>query len=59
MQWKKQDLRLLLLKIIVKTRGFMTPSVMARLLSALGYFIFDGHKRGGKYEESNEGTDDG
>ena len=47
MQWKKQDLRLLLLKIIVKTRGFMTASVMARLLLALGYFIYDGHKRGG------------
>ena len=46
MQWKKQDLRLLLLKIIVKTGSFMTASVMARLL-ALGYFIYDGHKRGG------------
>ena len=47
MQWKKQDFRLLLLKIIVKTRGFMTASVMARLLLALGYFIYDGNKRGG------------
>ena len=47
MQWKKQDLRLLLLKIIVKTGGFMTSSVMARLLLALGYFIYDGNKRGG------------
>ena len=37
---------MLLLKIIVKTTGFMTASVMARLL-ALGYFIYDGHKRGG------------
>ena len=37
---------MLLLKIIVKTRGFMTVSVMTRLL-ALGYFIYDGHKRGG------------
>ena len=46
MQWKKQDLRLLLLKIIVKTGGFMTASVMARLLLALGYFIYDGNKRG-------------
>ena len=46
MQWKKQDLRLLLLKIIVKPRGFMTASVMARLL-VLGYLIYDGHKRGG------------
>ena len=46
MQWKNQDLRLLLLKIIVKTRGFMTVSVMTRLL-ALGYFIYDWHKRGG------------
>jgi len=46
MQWKKQDLRLLLLKIIVKIKGFMTASVMAMLL-ALGYFIYDGHKRGG------------
>ena len=46
MQWKKQDLRLLLLKIIVKTRGFMTASVMARLL-ALGYFIYDWLMRGG------------
>ena len=46
MQWKKLDLKLLLLIIIVKTRGFMTASVMARLL-ALGYFIYDGHKRGG------------
>ena len=25
----------------------MTASVMARLLLALGYFIYDGHKRGG------------
>ena len=47
MQWKKQDLRLLLLKIIVKTRSFMTVSVMARLLLSLGYFIYDGHKRCG------------
>ena len=47
MQWKNQDLRLLLLKIIVKIKGFMTASVMARLLLALGYFIYDGHKRGG------------
>ena len=37
---------MLLLKIIVKTGSFMTASVMARLL-ALGYFIYDGHKRGG------------
>jgi len=37
---------LLLLKIIVKTGSFMTASVMAWLL-ALGYFIYDGHKRGG------------
>ena len=47
MQWKKQDLRLLLLKIIVKNGGFMTASVVARLLLALGYFICDGHKLGG------------
>ena len=47
MQWKKQDLRLLLLKIIVKTRGFMTVFVMARLLLSSGYFIYDGHKRCG------------
>ena len=46
MQWKKSDLRLLLLKIIVKTGSFMTASVMGWLL-ALGYFIYDGHKRGG------------
>ena len=37
---------MLLLKIIVKTGSFMTASVMARLL-ALGYFIYDGHKRSG------------
>ena len=47
MQWKNQDLRLLLYKIIVKVVGLMTASVMARLLSALGYFIYDGHKRRG------------
>ena len=47
MQWRKQGLRLLLLKMIVKTRGFMTASVMARMLSALGYFIYDRHKRCG------------
>ena len=38
---------MLLLKIIVEIRGFMTASVMARLLLALGYFIYDGHKRYG------------
>ena len=38
---------MLLLKIIVKTRGFMTATVMARLLLALGYLIYDGHKRCG------------
>ena len=37
---------MLLLKIIVKIRGFMTASVMARLL-ALGYFIYDGQNLGG------------
>ena len=38
---------MLLLKIIMKIRSFMTASLMARLLLALGYLNCDWYKRGG------------
>ncbi len=45
---KRLVLKLLPLKGNMKTRGFVSAAVMAgMMLMALGYFIYDGHQRGG------------